>query len=348
MRLPLGTADVDAFSLPFADRPVVVLGTDKGDKARSRFDAAHELGHLAMHGEQVWGLPIVEKQAHEFAAASLMPEADIYKALPSSADWPTLFELKMRWQVSLAALLMRARTVGRMSEANYIAAVKTASARGWRSSNPCRLASPSNLGRYGTSSTRTTVPWLEECCQLTQWICSDCGRGVGQFAHLWPASKRQAGPRRFLAAAAVSVPRASVRVSSSGSRPSSSRRAVRLSSVRRAAPSRPTLAWIQSSAFIAPRRDAMADAVAAHERYTCPMDPPLEISPSCVREERDDPSRDTDGRSRLHHTNPRKGRSHGKLVEFRGANVVQRRRRRLQRAAADEFTSTYGEPRRER
>ena len=34
--------------------------------------------------------------------------------------------------------------------------------------------------------------------------------------------------------------------------------------------------WLgfESSAFMAPRRDAMADAVAAHERYTCPMDPP--------------------------------------------------------------------------
>jgi len=71
--------------------------------------------------------------------------------------------------------------------------------------------------------------------------------------------------------------------------------------------------WLgfESSAFIAPRRDAMADAVAAHERYTCPMDPPPRISASCVREKRDDPSRDTDGRSRLHHTNPRKGGSRG-------------------------------------
>ena len=42
IRLPLDTADVDAFSLPFHDRPVVVLGTDKNDRARSRFDGAHE------------------------------------------------------------------------------------------------------------------------------------------------------------------------------------------------------------------------------------------------------------------------------------------------------------------
>lgn len=41
--LPLGSSDVDAFSLPFADHPVVVLGTDKDDRARSRFDGAADL-----------------------------------------------------------------------------------------------------------------------------------------------------------------------------------------------------------------------------------------------------------------------------------------------------------------
>jgi Zn-dependent peptidase ImmA (M78 family) len=56
IRLPLQIADVDAFSLPFPDHPVVVLGADKDDRARSRFDGAHELGHLVMHGEQVWDL----------------------------------------------------------------------------------------------------------------------------------------------------------------------------------------------------------------------------------------------------------------------------------------------------
>ena len=33
IRLPLDTADVDAFSLPFHDRPIVVLGADKNDRA---------------------------------------------------------------------------------------------------------------------------------------------------------------------------------------------------------------------------------------------------------------------------------------------------------------------------
>jgi Zn-dependent peptidase ImmA (M78 family)/transcriptional regulator with XRE-family HTH domain len=142
IRLPLDTADVDAFSLPFPDRPVVVLGADKNDKARSRFDASHELGHLVMHGEQVWGLKEVEQQAHAFAAAFLMPAEDIYAELPERVDWPRLFELKRRWQVSLAALLMRAKTLGCMGESQYLTAVKAASARGWRRVEPVPLGHP--------------------------------------------------------------------------------------------------------------------------------------------------------------------------------------------------------------
>jgi Zn-dependent peptidase ImmA (M78 family)/transcriptional regulator with XRE-family HTH domain len=142
IRLSLNSADVDAFSLPFTDRPVVVLSANKNDRARSRFDASHELGHLVMHADLVWGLSSVEQQAHEFAAAFLMPEKDIRSELPKRVDWPLLFELKRKWQVSLAALLMRAKTLGVMSEANYVAALKAAAMRGWRRVEPVPLGIP--------------------------------------------------------------------------------------------------------------------------------------------------------------------------------------------------------------
>jgi Zn-dependent peptidase ImmA (M78 family)/transcriptional regulator with XRE-family HTH domain len=142
IRLPLSSTDVDAFSLPFIDRQIIVLGAEKNDRARSRFDAAHELGHLVMHGEQIWGTPEVERQAHRFAAAFLMPGNDIYDQLPERVDWPQLFALKRQWQVSLAALLMRARTLRRMNESDYLAAVKAASARGWRRVEPVPLGNP--------------------------------------------------------------------------------------------------------------------------------------------------------------------------------------------------------------
>ncbi len=142
IRMPLDTADVDAFSLPFPDRPIVVLGADKNDRARSRFDAAHELGHLLLHGEQVWGMREVENQAHRFAAAFLMPRDDIFDDLPSQADWPVLFSLKLKWQVSLAALLVRARDLEKMSPATYLSTMKLVSARGWRRIEPVPLGLP--------------------------------------------------------------------------------------------------------------------------------------------------------------------------------------------------------------
>ena len=142
IRLPLGSADVDAFSLPFADRPVVVLSDNKGDRGRSRFDAAHELGHLVMHGTSVWGVKEVETQAHRFAAEFLMPAADIRDELPATADWAAFFALKQRWHVSLAALLMRAKTLNVMSQAAYTTAMKGLSARGWRRAEPIPLGMP--------------------------------------------------------------------------------------------------------------------------------------------------------------------------------------------------------------
>ncbi len=148
IRLPLDTADVDAFSLPFHDRPVVVLAADKNDRARSRFDAAHELGHLVAHGDQVWGVKEVEQQAHYFAADFLMPAADIARELPTEVDWPRLFDLKREWQVSLGALLMRARTLGRLSPGQYLTAVKAASARGWRRIEPVPLGRPKQPTRF--------------------------------------------------------------------------------------------------------------------------------------------------------------------------------------------------------
>jgi len=167
IRLPLGSTDVDAFSLPFPDHPVVVLGTDKNDRARSRFDGAHELGHLVIHRDQIWGVPEIEKQAHTFAAAFLMPAPEIRDQLPTTVDWPQLFALKSHWQVSLAALLMRARTLGRMSERTYLTAIKAASARGWRRTEPVPLGRPERPRRL------LTFMQSEQSAAVRKWLPPD-------------------------------------------------------------------------------------------------------------------------------------------------------------------------------
>lgn len=134
-QLHLDDSRVDAFSVNFSDHPIAVLGTDKEKWDRSRFDAAHELGHLVMH-EEAAGVPEAERQANEFAAAFLMPERDVQRQLPDRADWRTLMELKAKWGVSMAALLMRARTLEVMAPTTYVSATKVMSARGWRRHEP--------------------------------------------------------------------------------------------------------------------------------------------------------------------------------------------------------------------
>lgn len=119
----------------FADHPIAVLSTDKDKWNRSRFNAAHQLGHLVMHDDAA-GVPEAERQANEFAAAFLMPERDVRRELPVRPDWRALSEMKARWGVSMAALLMRARTLGVMSESTYVSASKVMSARGWRRHEP--------------------------------------------------------------------------------------------------------------------------------------------------------------------------------------------------------------------
>ena len=119
IRPRFGTGDVDAFSTWAAGRPVIVLGSDKEDAARSRFDTPHELGHLVMHHDAEPGRQAVERQAQRFAAAFLMPASAIARELPRRVDWRRYLALKQRWGVSLQALLYRARTLSVLSPDAY-------------------------------------------------------------------------------------------------------------------------------------------------------------------------------------------------------------------------------------
>ena len=110
---------VDAFSVWRNGRPLVFLSTEKGLGSRSRFDAAHELGHLVMHADCVPGDPDQEAEANRFASAFLMPRESFQVEFPHRLVWPHLFELKERWRVSLAAIVRRAFDLKKISRATY-------------------------------------------------------------------------------------------------------------------------------------------------------------------------------------------------------------------------------------
>ena len=123
VRLPAEGFDlrVDAFSSSetASGRPIVLMSPLKDDKARSRFDASHELGHLLMHAGVEPGSRVIESQAMSFAAEFLMPRAEIEDSLPTRVDWETFHALKRHWGVSLAALVYRAHKLGRLSDLSY-------------------------------------------------------------------------------------------------------------------------------------------------------------------------------------------------------------------------------------
>lgn len=174
-RYHTSTHSVDAFSVPFADRPVVILGDDKAKRDRERFSGAHELGHLVMHTLEQAGSKAAEDQANQFAAAFLMPADDIRKELPRTAAWSQLVTLKRRWGTSIGALLRRAKTLDIMSDGTYQQAYRYMGAHGWRINEPgdlgaaeapqllCAAARQVNTDTASLSA-RTGWPesWIEE------------------------------------------------------------------------------------------------------------------------------------------------------------------------------------------
>ncbi|MGZ6609195.1 MAG: ImmA/IrrE family metallo-endopeptidase [Solirubrobacteraceae bacterium] len=168
-RLVLASRRLDAFSVELGHRPFVVLGRDKGDAARSRLDAAHELGHLVIHDEVQPGDGLVERQAQQFATAFLMPAEQIAPLLPSGFDLSRLIELKHQWGVSVAALLYRARELRIMSDSTYRRAVTFMSSRGYHTAEPAPLRS-------------SEEPLLLKRCQLALeelgWSLDDLARAV--------------------------------------------------------------------------------------------------------------------------------------------------------------------------
>lgn len=94
------------------DRPMILLSADKQNGFRSRFDLAHELGHLILHkGIERSTDPVrhkmMEDQAHRFAGAFLLPAETFAADVRSPVTLDSLLLLKQRWGVSVAAMFMR-------------------------------------------------------------------------------------------------------------------------------------------------------------------------------------------------------------------------------------------------
>lgn len=121
----------------------IVVGSDKNSPGRRQFDAAHELGHIILHD---WSLDLeqvsreefrqLEQEANQFAAALLLPRESFTRDLiyPNRLDF--YVELKKKWKVSVAAMVVRAHQLKVINSNQYQYLMRQISKRGWRTKEP--------------------------------------------------------------------------------------------------------------------------------------------------------------------------------------------------------------------
>lgn len=128
---------IDAFSFRHGATPVIFLNVHKSAE-RLRFDLAHELGHLVMHGGSLHVEPGKEKEqaANDFASSFLMPRSDVLGSIRGNLMLEDVLVLKRRWRVSAMALNLRAHRLGVISEWTYSTLAKQLSMAGFRRGEP--------------------------------------------------------------------------------------------------------------------------------------------------------------------------------------------------------------------
>lgn len=111
--IDFGTLLVDGFaSLSEANVPIIFI--NKAYPAdRRRLTLAHEFGHVIMHRNRV--APNMEDEAFEFAGEFLMPEREIKGSL-YPLNLQKLARLKLKWKVSMAAILQHAKRIGAVND----------------------------------------------------------------------------------------------------------------------------------------------------------------------------------------------------------------------------------------
>ncbi|MBH2985572.1 ImmA/IrrE family metallo-endopeptidase [Serratia marcescens] len=143
VREETGVAQIEGLSAwsEALDRPLILLSSDKGNAFRSRFDLAHELGHLVLHRYVDDSLDperykLKESQAHQFAGALLLPAENFAEEIRTPVTLDSLLLIKQRYGISVAATIMRLHVLGIISDEEKQNLYKRRSARWGVKSEP--------------------------------------------------------------------------------------------------------------------------------------------------------------------------------------------------------------------
>ena len=141
VRQNLENRKIDAFSQIINSRPMIFLGNGTS-AVRSRFDAAHELGHLILHQQHTQEeinepstLKRIENEADIFASAFLLPEQTLAQEL-HGLTLSSFRILKKRWLVSMQAIIRRCQHLGALDYDQAKSLFIQIAANGWRTKEP--------------------------------------------------------------------------------------------------------------------------------------------------------------------------------------------------------------------
>lgn len=138
---------IDAYSqkveMDTGEKFIIAITTNQS-QVRARFDMAHELGHRLLHP---WteDLETIEKddfknrerQANLFASALLLPKEEFLNDIlyhPIKLDY--ILYLKRKWNVSMQAIIYRARQLDVISQNQYNYLMRQISLKGYRKKEP--------------------------------------------------------------------------------------------------------------------------------------------------------------------------------------------------------------------
>jgi Predicted Zn peptidase len=154
------SAKIDAYSqvIQIEKKPmaIVILGTDKENAFRRNFSAAHELGHILLddyfnvNDLSKLEYKEMEDTMHRFAGALLIPREAYTNDLmtTSKVDLNLYIQLKRKYHVSAAALIVRAKNLDIITQNQYQYLMKQLSQKGYRTGEPFDKETPLIKPRY--------------------------------------------------------------------------------------------------------------------------------------------------------------------------------------------------------
>lgn len=127
---------IDGVSLQTQNCPPCIFLNKNQPNDRIRFTLAHELGHLVLH--KFAPSIDMEDEANEFAAEFLVPTEAI-KGQLRTTNLKTYATNKLAWKVSMAALIVKAKHIGDISDRQSATLWRQMSMYGYRKVEPYPL-----------------------------------------------------------------------------------------------------------------------------------------------------------------------------------------------------------------